>query len=341
MTEHIKGLVAAPYTAMNSDCSINLEAIEAQARFLHKNGVSGAFICGTTGESASLTTEEKKDIAERWVDVAPSALKVILYVGGDCLEDCKTLGAHAQEIGAWGIGVMAPYFFKPSNVEDLVSFCAEVAASAPSLPFYFYHMPSMTGVNFPMIRFLEQASKKIPNLAGIKYTHEDLMDYQLCLAFEDGRYDMLFGRDEMLVCGLSLGARGAVGSTYNFASPLYNNIIAAFDGGDLADARKLQKKSVDLIQLLFQAPASFQAVGKSVMRMLGIDCGPVRPPLTNMTQTAYENLKVGLEKPGFFEYCSRDKALEIPRRKGECDVRLIELKTTTKRKSIADSRKIK
>jgi N-acetylneuraminate lyase len=337
MIEHIKGLVAAPYTAMNSDCSINLDVIERQANFLAKNRVSGAFICGTTGEGALLTTQEKKDITTRWTDVSPDGLKVIVHVGGPCLEDCKTLAAHAQWVGAWGIGAIAPSFFKPRNVEDLVSFCAEVAASAPSLPFYFYHMPSMTGVNFPMIRFLEQASKKIPNLAGIKYTYEDLMDYQLCIAFEDGRYDMLFGRDEILVCGLSLGARGAVGSTYNFASPLYNNIIAAFDEGDLVGARKLQKKSVDLIQLLFQTPASFQAVGKSVMKILGIDCGPVRPPLTNMTQMAYENLK-GLAELGFFEYCSQGEALEIPCRKDANGVSIREIKIKAKRTSTADSK---
>lgn len=326
MTEHIKGLVAAPFTAMNPDCSINLEVIERQANLLAKNRVGGAFICGTTGEGELLTTQEKMDMATRWTDVAPKGLKVIVHVGSSCLKDCKTLGAHAQKIGAWGIGVMAPYFFKPRKVEDLVSFCAEVAASAPCLPFYFYHMPSMTGVNFPMIRFLEQASSKIPNLVGIKYTHEDLMDYQLCLAFEDGRYDMLFGRDEILMCGLILGARGAVGSTYNFAAPLYNNIITAFDEGDLIGARKLQKKSVDLIQLLLQNPASFQAVGKSIMKILGIDFGPVRLPLTNMTQMAYQNLKGLLVELGFIEYCSQGEALQIPCKKDAKDVSLTEIK---------------
>jgi N-acetylneuraminate lyase len=325
MNEHIRGLVAAPYTAMNADCSINLEVIERQADFLVKNGVSGAFICGTTGECGSLTVQEKMDVATRWSEVSPDGLKVIMHVEGSCLENCKTLANHAQGVGAWGIGAIAPSFFKPGNVEELVSYCAEVAASAPALPFYFYHMPSITGVNFPMIRFLEQASKKIPNLAGIKYTYEDLMDYHLCLAFEDGRYDMLLGRDEILICGLSLGARGAVGSTYNFASPLYNQIINAFDEGDLADARKLQKKSVDLIQWLLQIPASFQAVGKSIMKVVGVDCGPVRAPLTNMTQMDYENLEVGLEKLGFFEYCSQGEAVKVARRKNANGLSLKEI----------------
>lgn len=341
MAEHIQGLVAAPYTAMNPDYSINLDIIEKQSSFLYGNGVEGVFVCGTTGEGASLAIQEKKSISTRWADVSPDGLKVIVHVGAPCLEDCKTLAAHAQEIGAWGIGAIAPSFFKPRQVEDLVSYCAEIAASAPALPFYFYHMPSMTGVDFPMIHFLEKASKQIPNLAGIKYTYEDLMDYQLCLAFEDGRYDMLFGRDEILVCGLSLGARGAVGSTYNFASPLYTRIIAAFDEGDLTGARKLQKKSVDLLQLLFQTPASFQAVGKSIMKMLGVDCGPVRPPMTNMTRMAYENLEAGLDKLRFFEYCSGRETFGIPRRSNAYGASVTELNTKPKRTSTADSELVK
>jgi len=312
MTKHIKGLVSAPYTAMNPDCSINLEVIERQADFLYNNGVVGAFICGTTGESMSLTTRERKAIAGRWADVIPDGLKLIVHVGHTSIEDCKALGAHAREIGAWAIGAMAPCFFKPRNIEDLVSFCAEVAASAPSLPFYYYHIPSLTHVHFPMISFLEQGSAKIPNLAGIKYTYEDLMDYQLCLSFSDGRFDMLFGRDEILICGLSLGARGAVGSTYNFASPLYNKLIEAFEDGDLAGARELQKKAVDLLQLLFRSPSSFHAVGKSIMTMLGIDCGPVRSPLANITHVQYENLKTELGKIGFFEYSSQADIPDTP-----------------------------
>ncbi|MHC4440814.1 MAG: dihydrodipicolinate synthase family protein [Planctomycetota bacterium] len=108
MTEPLKGLIAAPYTAMNPDCSINLEVIERQAGFLSNNGVKGAFICGTTGESMSLTTSERKNIAGRWADVAPDDLKVIVHVGETSLENCKELAAHAQKIGAWGIGAMAP-----------------------------------------------------------------------------------------------------------------------------------------------------------------------------------------------------------------------------------------
>lgn len=297
---HIEGFVAASFTAMNPDCSINLDAIEKQADFMSGNGVKGVFICGTTGEGMSLTVQERKDIARRWIEVAPKNLKVIVHVGHTCVKDCKTLSAHAQKIGAWAIGAIAPCFFRPNTTEELILFCEQVAASAPDLPFYFYHMPSITQVNFPMIEFLEQAKDKIPNLAGIKYTHEDLKDFQLCLHYDNGRFNMLFGRDEILLSSLVLGARGAVGSTYNFAAPLYNRILEAFEKGDLTTARKLQKQSVDLIQLMNQYQGSFNAVGKSIMKILGIDCGPVRSPLVNITQVQYEHLKAKLENNQYF-----------------------------------------
>src|SRR3954469_8189210 len=120
---------------------------------------------------------------------------------------------------------MAPFFFRPGTVQELVDFMAQVAAAAPALPFYYYHIPSMTGVHIPAAEFLRAAADRIPNLAGVKFTFENLMDYAECVRFSGGRFDVLFGRDEMLLAGLSLGAHGAIGSTYNFAAPVYHRII--------------------------------------------------------------------------------------------------------------------
>ncbi len=304
MREHIEGLIAAPYTAMHDDGGLNIGMIEKQAACLHRNGVSGGFVCGTTGQSMSLTEQERIDVAREWARVAPDGFKVIVHVGHDSVEAARAFAAHAQEIGAWGIGAMGPSFFKPRAISDLVAYCSEVAAAAPDLPFYYYHLPSMTGINFKMIDFLEAAGG-IPNLAGIKYTHADVMDFNLCRRFEGGRFDLLFGRDEMLICGLALGARGAIGSTYNYASPLYLRIIEAFDAGDLETARSLQMKSMQLVNILRRTESSFAAAAKSIMKMLGIDCGPVRTPLRKITQQQYEDLKAELDEIGFFEFCSK------------------------------------
>ena len=300
-----EGLVAAAPTPMNADGSIRLELVAKQADMLSRNGVVGVFVCGSTGESLSLTTQERMDVAERWAQVAGEGLKVIVHVGHNSVADSRALAAHAQRIGAWATGAMAPCFFRPAGVSDLVEFCAQVAAAAPRLPFYYYHIPSMTGVNMSMVDFLRAAGKKIPNLAGVKYTWEDLMDFALAMDLDGGRYDMLFGRDEMLLCGLVLGARGAIGSTFNYAAPLYVKLIAAFDAGDLETARALQRKSMLMIECFKYRQPSPMAYNKAVMRMIGLDCGPVRPPLVNITEKQYEGLRADLEKIGFCEFCCK------------------------------------
>lgn len=299
----LEGLIAAPFTPMHPDGSINLDLIDRQAQFLHRDGVTGAFVCGTTGESMLLSVDEREQIAKRWVLAASDDFKVIVHVGHISLEVSERLLAHAQTIGAWGTGAMAPSFFKPQTIEDLVIYCEELADAAPDLPFYYYHIPEMTGVSFPMVDFLDAAKDRIPNLAGIKFTWEDLMDFELCRMVDGGRYDMLFGRDEILLCSLALGARGAIGSTYNFAAPLYRQLIAAFDCRDFDTARSLQRTSMQMVRLLKQSGGSFNAAAKAVMKMRGVDCGRVRLPLRDLTAEQYGRLENELEAIDFFSIC--------------------------------------
>jgi len=301
--QHITGLVAAPFTAFHEDGSLNLEKVDDQAASLAASGVSGGFVCGTTGESLSLTVEERQQVAERWMAAAPEDFAVIVHVGHDSLAESRALAAHAQRIGARAIGAMPPCFFRPATLSDLVAWCAEVAAAAPELPFYYYHIPSMTGVNFPIAEFLEAAADRIPTLAGVKFTYENLMDFLRCVRLAGGRYDLLFGRDEILLAGLALGARGAVGSTYNFAAPLYLRLIEAFEAGALAAARAEQARAAEMIAVLLRyggIPAF-----KAVMKMIRLDCGPVRPPLRDLTAEQRHALHADLELVGFFDYCSR------------------------------------
>src|SRR5207249_6807904 len=142
-----------------------------------------------------------------------------------CLADAKHLAAHAQTLGAAAVAAVAPSYFKPKSLDVLIQWCAELASAAPETPFYFYDIPVMTGVAFPMTDFLEQAPARVPTLAGVKFTNLDLMTYQRLLRVGGGRFDVLFGFDEQLLAAVVLGARGAVGSSYNFAAPLYNRLL--------------------------------------------------------------------------------------------------------------------
>jgi N-acetylneuraminate lyase len=298
----LTGLVAAPFSPFDSKGSLNLRMVEKLAASLRTNGVTGAFVCGTTGEGLSLTTAERMSLAQRWVSVASESVRVIVHVGHTSLADSRALAAHAEKIGAWGIGCFAPFFFKPAHVEDLVSFCAEVAAAAPSLPFYYYHIPALTGVEIPVAQFLRAARNRIPNLAGAKFTYENLLDYAESAQIENGRYDLLLGRDELLLAGLALGVRGAIGTTYNFAAPVYGKIMAAFEKGNLVEARLNQARANAMISILMHHGTLPTA--KAIMKIVGLDCGPVRLPLRSPSELQQSHLRKDLERIGFFEFCS-------------------------------------
>jgi N-acetylneuraminate lyase len=300
--KHLSGLIAAPHTPFRPNGTVALDVIPPQARLLAHNGVSGAFVCGTTGEGASLTSAERRQVAETWAAAKPAGLSLIVHVGHSSLGEACAFARHAQEIGADAIATIAPSFFKPPSVAELVAWCAQVAAAAPTLPFYYYHMPAMTGVTFPAADFLSAAGDRIPNLAGVKFTHENLMDFGRSTELHGGKYNLLFGRDEILLPGLALGAQGAVGSTYNFAAPLYLRIIEAFNRGDLAGARRDQSRAMEFIRVLDRHGGL--AAGKSVMKLIGVDCGPVRLPLRALTERDEASLRDGLEQVGFFEYAS-------------------------------------
>jgi N-acetylneuraminate lyase len=299
----LTGLVAAPHTPFRADGPLDLDTIPRIAALLAHNGVSGAFICGTTGEGSSLSVAERKEVATAWRRSAPKGLKLAVHVGHLCLAESCALAAHAQEMGADAVATIAPSFFKPAGEAELVEWCRRIAAAAPALPFYYYHMPAMTGVNIPAADFLQRARDVIPNLAGVKFTHEDLMDYGNAGEVDGGRYGMLFGRDEILLAGLSLGAVGAVGSTYNYAAPLYLRLIAAFERGDLAAARRAQAQAREFISVLGRHGGL--AAGKLAMKLVGVDCGPVRLPLRHPSSEQERSLRQGLEQIGFFDYCSR------------------------------------
>jgi N-acetylneuraminate lyase len=160
----------------------------------------------------------------------------------------------------------------------------------------------LTGVDLPMYNLLKQLHGKLPNFAGIKYTHEDFMDYLSCLRFENGKYDMLWGRDENMLSALVLGAKGAVGSTFNYAAPLYHSMIDAFNNNDLEAARALQQASIDMIRLLGKYGGI--ATGKAYMKLVGIDCGEFRLPVKNMNSDQFGLFKKDVEQLNFTNFSS-------------------------------------
>ena len=293
------GLIAAPFTAMTADGAVDLTKIAAQARALGESGVRGAFICGTTGEGLSLSTEERLEIAEAWAE-HKGTLTLFVHIGHASLKDAQRLAAHAEERGADAVSAMpsSPY---PATLESAVHACAEMAAAAPTLPFFYYHIPSLSKVNVSMRHFLPKALGTIPTLAGVKFTFEDLMDYALCLDRYGADLDMFFGRDELLLAGLSLGAKSAVGSTYNFAAPLYRRVMDAFAQGRMEEARAAQLEAQRIIGVMLEYPGL--AAFKTAIKLVGQDLGPVRPPLQRLSDAQERELLSRLEALNFAALC--------------------------------------
>jgi len=303
--ERFEGLVAAPFTPMDKNGNIKYDTIGPYYDFLEKNGVIGAFINGSTGEGPSLTQKEKQLQAEKWAErlKAGGKVRVINLVGGTSYRECIENAIFSSELGLSAIAILAPYYYKPSSPGQLAGFCARIGESVPGMPVYFYHIPVLTGVSMPMYGFIEKISGMLPNFAGIKYTQEDLMDFMKCLNYDGGRYEMLWGRDECLLPALAAGCRGAVGSTYNYAAPLYLKLIEAFNAGDLMEARRLQQMSVSMIDLLGKYGG--MAVGKSFMKYAGLDCGECRMPVTNPASGTYREFVEDVRKLGMDDLFSK------------------------------------
>ena len=293
----IKGLIAAPFTPMKENGEINPELIPAYAKKLKTDAVKGVFICGTTGEGMLMTSDERKTVAEQWVKEQTEDFKVIVHVGTTSAKQSKDLANHAQKAGAYAVGTMGPVFLKPTRVEELVGFCAEVAAGAPELPFYYYHIPSVSGIQLPMDEFIRKVSVQVPNFAGLKFTHNNFMEMKLCMDIDNGKWDILHGFDELLLAGLAFGAQGAVGSTYNFMAPLYNGIIRDFENGNIKAARQKQALTIKVVNILNKYGGPITA-GKALMKQAGVDCGPCRLPLQNLKEPNYKNFTMEIESIG-------------------------------------------
>ena len=303
--EKIVGLIDAPFTPFKENGDVNLEPIPAYAQMLAKNGLKGVFINGSSGEGYMLTSEERMQIAEAWMAAAPKDFKVIVHVGSCCVRESRRLAEHAQKIGAWGIGAMAPPFPKVGRIEELVKYIEEIACGAPNLPFYYYHIPAFNGAFLPMVELLKAVDGRVPNFAGIKYTFESIYEYNQCRLYADGKFDMLHGQDETILPSLAMGgARGGIGGTTNYNGRCLVGIIDAWKQGDIEKARELQNYAQAVINVICHFRGNIVG-GKRIMKLMGLDLGPNRTPFQNITPEEEKRLKAELDEIDFWNHCNK------------------------------------
>jgi N-acetylneuraminate lyase len=270
------GLIAAAHTPFNAAGRLDANVIHQQYELFRESGVDGVFLGGTTGEGHSLSCAERRTVLDAWVGVSEGEYPVIAHIGHASVRDAVRLAKHAAKAGAWAIAAMAPIYYKPRTLEELVEYLAAIAAGAPDLPFYFYDAPDFTGVRFPTEQVLEWGRLRIPTLRGAKFTSTDLRTYARCLRL-DPPFNVLVGYEETWMPAITLGARGAIGATINFAAPLYRRIYDAMSVGDLANAQAEHAKALELNVVLERF--GVVRASKAIMALMGLNCGDVRLPL--------------------------------------------------------------
>ena len=292
----LEGLIAAAHTPFAKDGSVDYGLVKKQAAVLVRQKVRGVYVSGTTGEGISCSVDERKRLFDAWVEAAKGKLFLIAHTGALGLPDAQELGAHATACGFDAVSVVPANYFKPGSLDALIDYLNAALEGCRQLPFYYYHT-GMSGIAFDMEAFLKRADGRIPNLAGIKFNYPDLYMYARCLKACGGRYDITWGIDEWFAGAVAMGAKSAIGSTYNYAAPLYRKIAAAVRKGELAKAAAGMRKVCDIVDILVQYGGV--AAGKAMMAVHGLDLGDVRLPCKSLTAAEKADCVRRLRKIGY------------------------------------------
>lgn len=296
----IEGLVAPAFTSFNEDGEINTGIIPAYAEKLRRKGLKGAFILGSTGEGMLMSVRERKAVAGVWAKERSDEFKLIVHVGANAYKDAQELALHAVELGADALSIMGPTFLQPKTIKELVAYIKIIAGVVPGTPLYYYHIPVRTRVDFNMIDLLHEAGDEIPSFVGIKFTNSNFKDMQQCILFDNMKYDILHGSDETLLCGLSLGVKGGIGTTYNLIPELYYGMIEAFETNHIEKSRQLQAYAVNLMNIISKYGGGIVA-GKHLMKIANMDCGPCRLPLRTINKDEAKEMVEELKTDGLFD----------------------------------------
>lgn len=286
-TFRLKDLIAAPFTPLNEDGEINFDLVEPYADYLVQTHFTGIFINGSLAEGLSFTVDERKRLTEAWMKASKGRLEVVVHVGANCIKDAQELSRHAEQTGVAAIAAFTPSYYKPENEEVLVDVMSLIASAAPKTPFYYYDINFCTGLYINAQKFMEMAKKKIPTLRGLKNSSRELPDAHAVTKVEDCH--VLIGTDLQYLSCLALGMPGVVVASY--LGNVFYDMRSAFDAGNITKARELQ----DIAHTINNIRAKYGGginVAKSIFTVLtGIDVGPVRLPLRQMTSDQLEHLK--------------------------------------------------
>ena len=278
-----QGIFTALLTPFDANNRVNEKELEKLVKFNLEMGVKGFYVGGSTAEAFLLSTEERKQIMDVVKDTAPDST-LIAHIGSIDERVATELALHAKETGYDVISSVAPFYYKFS-FEEIKNYYYRLADAA-KLPMLVYHFPAFSGVNMginEMKQFLCD-----DRFIGIKYTSNDFFTMEQCKANFPDKI-VYNGFDEMFLAGLSMGADGGIGSTYNFMANKFVEIKRLFEAGDIKGAQAIQKEANHIITVLCQI--GVMQAEKEVLNQLGFDFGVCRHPFGEPTAEQKELIK--------------------------------------------------
>ena len=278
------GVCTALVTPFLKD-SVNYPMLEQLLRRQYDAGIRALVICGTTGESATLTDEEKLTMFRYAKKSGPEDLRIIAGTGSNSTAHAIALSQAAQDAGADGLLVVSPYYNK-ATPEGLYLHYAAIASSV-QIPVILYNVPSRTGVDIPVEVY--RRLSQIPNIAGVKEASSDIRKIARIRSQCPDHFTVWCGNDDLAVAAMALGAKGLISVVSNIEPEITGSMIGAALDGDFDTATALQLSLLPLIDALFQEVNPIPV--KAAMAMIGYDCGGCRMPLCGPSENTAALLK--------------------------------------------------
>lgn len=287
------GAGVALITPMHEDGSVNYDKLAEVIEYQIANHTDSIIICGTTGEAATLSTEEHIEVIKFCIEQVKHRIPVIAGTGSNCTSSAIELSQEAQNAGADALLCVTPYYNKATQA-GLVGHFKAVADSV-KIPIILYNVPSRTGCNIKP-ETAAAICKEASNVVGIKEASGDLSQVAMLMSIMDGRLDLYSGNDDQIVPIMSLGGKGVISVLSNVAPRQAHEIAADYLAGDVKSACRKQLEAIELIKALFCEVNPIPV--KHAMNLMGMEVGPLRMPLSPMEPKNLETLKNAMKNYG-------------------------------------------
>jgi len=288
-----KGAGVAIVTPMYENGEVNYAKLEEILDFQINNSTDAIIICGTTGESSTLTHEEHLECIQYTVKHVNKRVPVIAGTGSNSTETAIYLSQEAETAGADALLIVTPYYNKATQ-KGLIAHYSAIANSV-SLPIIMYNVPSRTGCNI-LPETAVKLAKEVKNIVAIKEATGDISQVAKLMALADGCIDLYSGCDDQIIPVMSLGGSGVISVLSNISPQKTHDMVVKFLEGDVSESIRLQLEAIELIDALFCEVNPIPV--KTAMNFMGMEVGPLRMPLTPMEDKNAEKLKNAMKKYG-------------------------------------------